>query len=117
MHANRNTHPFYLIQRRSWAQDLTELVRDLQAAQTRVVTENDVLNALFSRRRDDPETAALVKQVRKSIYRAVVLNQRIFRLRRKQREEFEDAIYDAGEEELTSLEEGGYLAEKLLTEH
>ncbi|RZA02075.1 MAG: hypothetical protein EOP11_16980 [Proteobacteria bacterium] len=110
-------HPLDRIQRRLWADDLSEIIRDLQLNQRAVVSVNDVLDFLFSKRRDDPETAALVRAIQKSVHRAVVLNQRIQKLFAKHREEIEDVVYDEEEEDLRRYEAECLAHENLITEH
>jgi hypothetical protein len=117
MAPSKSKHPLDQILRRQWIDDLTEIVRDLQLSQVPLVSVNDVLDFLFSKRRDDPETAALVQRIQKSVHRAVLLNQRIQKLFAKHREQIEDVVYDEDEEILRRFEAEYLEQENLITEH
>jgi hypothetical protein len=108
--------PIDLTLRRSLSGDLYEIVRELQGRQRRLVTETDVLNFLFSSRRDDPETRALVSRIQRPLSRVIVLNRRIVNLKARHAAELERALYNDDDE----AEPGApsmLLEEELFTEH
>jgi hypothetical protein len=116
MAKSRSNHPLDLIHHRLWADDLQDIVRELQRSRLRPVNERDVLDFLFSKHRDDPETKELVRQIRRSLARALELNRRILSLRDKHASQLEEALYTEDDEDSQLIEEA-LLEKRLFTAH
>lgn len=115
MAKTKSKHPLDLIHQRLWADDIHEIVRELQRNQMRPVSEKDVLDFLFGKNRADPETAELVRQILRSVARAVELNRRITAFQRRQHDRLEEALYEEDSDD--DLDALALLEAELLSQH